>query len=337
MDLSEYSLKWSNHGSSLAAASSHLLEDGALADVTLSAEGQQLQAHKFILAVSSPYFKQILINNPCQHPVIILRDVPALDVQYLLLFIYQGHVNVPHSCLSRFIELAKALEIVGLAQVDPSSDTLQDISDGQPRKRRRMSDEVACEERLSPGLQLKTEIQDMLEVKLETGEAASSSPEPIPKCTATDDCGHPAPAVLPAQRQQTAVGSDVGRQILPKPDCLDENLYSNHNMRLRIPSNLQPEFPLDPSCLKLPFPCPFCDKAYMSWGFRRRHIKVCHSLPSQLPCKWCPAILTSSLQWQVLYASGALLSSPRPCSGRYCMLVVPCYPHLVPAVAGTVC
>ena len=36
-----------------------------------------------------------------------------------------------------------------------------------------------------------------------------------------------------------------------------------------------------------PFPCPFCDRAYTSWGFRRRHIKAVHTLSPKLNCKWC--------------------------------------------------
>lgn len=36
-----------------------------------------------------------------------------------------------------------------------------------------------------------------------------------------------------------------------------------------------------------PFPCPFCDRAYTSWGFRRRHIKAVHTISPALNCKWC--------------------------------------------------
>lgn len=36
-----------------------------------------------------------------------------------------------------------------------------------------------------------------------------------------------------------------------------------------------------------PFPCPFCDRAYTSWGFRRRHIKAVHTISPSLSCKWC--------------------------------------------------
>ncbi|XP_018024431.1 uncharacterized protein LOC108680170 [Hyalella azteca] len=320
MNVSEYSLKWSNHGSSLAAASCNLLEDGALVDVTLVAEGQQLQAHKLMLASSSTYFKHIFMNNPCQHPVVILRDVRALDLQYLLLFIYQGHVKLPHFSIASFMELAKALEIVGLAPDLPSSRS------SPVRKRKRCVEDDTAHDCPSSPLQLKTEIQDMLEVLLDTDDAQDSK-------LVTDDCTTSAsyvnlvpkqPSVQqqsnhqepqqkqksgqhhmdqprhkqPQQNQAAGEGDAAGpgRPILPKPP--EDTLLLGQNLRLRIPSSHQPEFPLDPSCAGVPYPCPFCDKAYMSWGFRRRHIKVCHSTPAQLSCKWCAGSLPSTALWQ---------------------------------------
>ncbi|MPC55401.1 hypothetical protein E2C01_049336 [Portunus trituberculatus] len=47
----------------------------------------------------------------------------------------------------------------------------------------------------------------------------------------------------------------------------------------------------------LPYPCPFCEKAYTSWGFRRRHIKGYHTSSPELPCKWCFTILPSHQDW----------------------------------------
>lgn len=45
----------------------------------------------------------------------------------------------------------------------------------------------------------------------------------------------------------------------------------------------------------LPFPCPFCDRAYTSWGFRRRHIKAVHTVSPSLNCKWCLQVSFSGL------------------------------------------
>ncbi|KYQ58800.1 Broad-complex core protein isoform 6 [Trachymyrmex zeteki] len=47
-----------------------------------------------------------------------------------------------------------------------------------------------------------------------------------------------------------------------------------------------------------PFPCPFCDRAYTSWGFRRRHIKAVHTTSPSLNCKWCLQILPTHAAWR---------------------------------------
>ncbi|XP_017875466.1 protein bric-a-brac 2-like isoform X1 [Ceratina calcarata] len=47
-----------------------------------------------------------------------------------------------------------------------------------------------------------------------------------------------------------------------------------------------------------PFPCPFCDRAYTSWGFRRRHIKAVHTISPSLNCKWCFQVLPTHAAWR---------------------------------------
>ena len=52
------------------------------------------------------------------------------------------------------------------------------------------------------------------------------------------------------------------------------------------------------NCQYPPYPCPFCCRAYSSWGFRRRHIKAIHTVSPELPCKWCNTVLTSRGGWE---------------------------------------
>ena len=44
----QFSLKWNNYQISLTSAFKHILEEEDFVDVTLSAEGQSLKAHKVI-------------------------------------------------------------------------------------------------------------------------------------------------------------------------------------------------------------------------------------------------------------------------------------------------
>ncbi|XP_046605583.1 uncharacterized protein LOC124298062 isoform X3 [Neodiprion virginianus] len=115
MDNSDYSLKWNNFTSNLTCGFLSHLSDHELVDVTLAVEGKLLQAHKLVLSVCSPYFKEIFKANPCTHPVVVLKDMGYSQVEALLKFMYKGEVNVSHNELASFLKIAEALKIKGLA------------------------------------------------------------------------------------------------------------------------------------------------------------------------------------------------------------------------------
>ena len=54
-------LKWNDFQENLNSAFGSLRQDNAFTDVTLACvDGKQLEAHKVILAASSPFFKNLL-------------------------------------------------------------------------------------------------------------------------------------------------------------------------------------------------------------------------------------------------------------------------------------
>jgi hypothetical protein len=61
-----------------------------------------------------------LQDNPCQHPIIILRDVRYEDLYSLLQFMYNGEVNVAQEQLNSFLKSAEALKIRGLTDNEDS-------------------------------------------------------------------------------------------------------------------------------------------------------------------------------------------------------------------------
>lgn len=91
-----------------------LLESGDLVDVTLAVEGKCLKAHKMVLSVCSPYFRNLFRTNPCKHPIVFMKDVTYSALSDLLQFMYQGEVQVSQENLSTFIKTAEALQIKGL-------------------------------------------------------------------------------------------------------------------------------------------------------------------------------------------------------------------------------
>jgi len=113
----QFCLKWNNYQASLTNAFKSLLENEDFVDMTLSAGGKTLKAHKVVLSACSSYFKQLLKGlSPWQHPVLVLRDVPFVDLYTILEFIYMGEVNIAQGDLQSFLKTAEVLQIKGLAE-----------------------------------------------------------------------------------------------------------------------------------------------------------------------------------------------------------------------------
>ena len=58
------------------------------------------KAHKLLLSVSSPYFREIFMDNPCTHPVVMIRETKAEELEAILQFIYAGQVCTAQILLS---------------------------------------------------------------------------------------------------------------------------------------------------------------------------------------------------------------------------------------------
>lgn len=56
----ELRLRWSSYESTLLLSVCDMWDAGALTDVTLSAEGRTIKAHKVVLSSCSAYFKEVL-------------------------------------------------------------------------------------------------------------------------------------------------------------------------------------------------------------------------------------------------------------------------------------
>ena len=86
-----YKLRHNNH---MAVVFKQLAEDEAFMDVTLTAEGQPIKAHKSVLSAVSPYFSSVLRANPSQHPVIIMPwHVTFQELRGIVDFIYKWELE----------------------------------------------------------------------------------------------------------------------------------------------------------------------------------------------------------------------------------------------------
>lgn len=59
MDNQQFVLRWHYQQSTLTCSLPNLLESNILTDVTLSADNQNIKAHKLVLATCSNYFLQL--------------------------------------------------------------------------------------------------------------------------------------------------------------------------------------------------------------------------------------------------------------------------------------
>merc|ERR1711963_1190920 len=111
----QFCLKWNNYQLSLTSAFKNILEEEDFVDVTLSAGGSNLKAHKVVLSACSSYFRDLLKGiSLWQHPVLVLKDVRFLELQSILEFVYNGEVNVEQDRLESFLKTAELLRIKGL-------------------------------------------------------------------------------------------------------------------------------------------------------------------------------------------------------------------------------
>ncbi|KAK7078574.1 hypothetical protein SK128_026678 [Halocaridina rubra] len=123
-----YSLRWNDYTVKIVTAFQSLRDEEDFVDVTVACDGHSYSAHKMVLSACSPYFRALLRANPCQHPIVILKDVGHIELERLLEFMYNGEVSIAQDQLAAFLKTAENLKIRGLAG---SSDEMDHL--GLPR------------------------------------------------------------------------------------------------------------------------------------------------------------------------------------------------------------
>ncbi|CAG9835521.1 unnamed protein product [Diabrotica balteata] len=121
MEGEQFSLCWNNFHNNLSSGFHSLFKDEDLVDVTLAADGKFLKAHKTVLSVCSPFFKDLFRVNPCKHPIVILPEVNYNALSSLLHFMYQGEVSVSQEEIPTFMRVAEMLKVKGLTDNNSSS------------------------------------------------------------------------------------------------------------------------------------------------------------------------------------------------------------------------
>ena len=116
MDTSEkLCLQWNDFKESVTSSFRDLREDQEFTDVTLACEdGHQIEAHKVVLASSSPFFRELLKKTKHPHPLIYMRGIRSENLKTIMDFLYFGEANVFQENLDSFLALAEELRLKGL-------------------------------------------------------------------------------------------------------------------------------------------------------------------------------------------------------------------------------
>ena len=156
-------LQWNDFKENVNSAFGKLRDDKEFTDVTLACEdGQQMEAHKVILAASSPFFDEILQNSKHPHPLIYLKGFQSKDMVTILDFLYFGEANVYQENLDVFLAIPEELKLKGLTgqtssdvleeQERPANHKLANKNKDLFRKSTNDSDDPETEEKLSTAL-----------------------------------------------------------------------------------------------------------------------------------------------------------------------------------------
>ena len=107
-------LKWNDFQDNVNSAFGSLHKENEFADVTLACDdGQQIEAHKVILAASSPFFQKLLRKNKHPHPLIFIMGMKSEDLVAIVDFLYCGETRIHQENIDSFLAIAEQFELKG--------------------------------------------------------------------------------------------------------------------------------------------------------------------------------------------------------------------------------
>ena len=116
-DSENFCLKWNDFVDNVTSSFGQLRTDKDFSDVTLaSGDGNQIKAHRLVLASGSLVFKGLLTQNSATNPVIFMRGVKREQLNSIVDFLYLGEINIHQDDLNEFLALAEDLQLKGLTE-----------------------------------------------------------------------------------------------------------------------------------------------------------------------------------------------------------------------------
>jgi len=283
-------LSGNDFGNDTMRAFKDLLEDEHFTNVTLVTDGnKQIKAHKVILSAFSPFFRELLINNPHQHPLVYLRGVKHEHLQSMVDFVYLGQTKIKFEEVSEFIKVASDLQIKGLssAQNVGNDDNLEveDRNSAEPSEPgipEEMEEEDTIVKEEESNLAIKQEVPDIVPDFMDQPNTSA--------CDASD-------VVDPVENLEVVMNN-------PGP--------SFYNAFSSISESPSPKFPCQfPGCRYIAaqkrylrehrqaihegikYACDMCEHRATTKSNLKKHKQLKHELDKTFPCHQCEFTATS--------------------------------------------
>lgn len=110
-------VKWQYHNGTIRSILDKYLDNNIFVDATLACHGKSYKVHKIVLSACSPYFEELLMKNPCDHPVFILDPINPCQIEALITYMYKGEVSIDSDQLEQLLITADRLKIRGLGNI----------------------------------------------------------------------------------------------------------------------------------------------------------------------------------------------------------------------------
>ena len=110
-----FNLTWSDFEQCTSNSFKDLYSQKEFVDVTLvSEDDKEIKAHKVVLGACSSIFKNILVRNHHQHPLIYLSGIRYEELKSMINFMYLGQTEVAQENLESFMNSATRFQVKGL-------------------------------------------------------------------------------------------------------------------------------------------------------------------------------------------------------------------------------
>ncbi|KAA0203382.1 hypothetical protein HAZT_HAZT006280 [Hyalella azteca] len=209
-----YNLCWKEFASNLGSFFREIKDSGEFVDVTLACEGRQLPAHQVVLSAASPFFRQLLKGNPCQHPIVILNEIRFRELAPLLQYIYCGEVEVPRNLVPEFLKTAKYLQVRGLQSEVDDSVVINTTDDSEKEMKIKSPSPVPTKE----------------EPTVDQTVVVTSTQSPIVQSPSIEASTSIPPSNEPRKNQETTTGSIRITPKSPPPKKLCEDAKASNSV-----------------------------------------------------------------------------------------------------------